>query len=726
MKHTNKSKKLTAGMLGTACLISLFSGVAMADANVSMKDTNDSEYTKVELNKTYKRDKDISYFSFIPEETGAYLLDTTDFHDEWDTPATVYSTKDQECLVLFTKGDDAYGVFEKGNEYILSVGTSEEEPYEFTLKKADFGASLSEYHSINYGEKITFKPSVIGKGAKFEWYDPDEKLIGKDKEITIQPDRDSCVAYTCKITFENGESSLMYFFIQVEFDLEGTIIRKGANDNVVNPNETFELELLTVGSYKAPFTYQWFKNDEAIKGATGKTLKTSADQASTYKCEITDDKGNNFVYYYQISIENGYFFAECESVSAKKGSDATLKVNIHNEGANGLTIEWQDLEGNVVGTGDTFTIKNIQKTQEFIVYVKDKYGRDESFDVRAIVENHLKIEEEPSTYKYIGDETSVELKVNVTADEMDGMEYHWYIYDEDYKSVSVADTPSVQVSDIKSDIHAECKVVDKYGTEETAYFMIYTGEDPDAKVQPFVNRCYEYILGRKYADSYYWTNALVKRQLSGAEVVRGFLNSPEFVDANVADDKYIDILYKTILDRDCDADGKAYWMSQLSSGTLDRMTVANGFFDSQEWIDLCTQYDIRSGSTKDNKVMEPSEKTNAFVERLYTKALGREFDEEGKKYWANELANFRISGEQVALAFFMSEEFINSNLNDDEFVNRLYNTFMDRTADPEGYYYWINALASSEQTREDAVYGFARSSEFQRICEDSLIKAYFE
>ena len=128
----------------------------------------------------------------------------------------------------------------------------------------------------------------------------------------------------------------------------------------------------------------------------------------------------------------------------------------------------------------------------------------------------------------------------------------------------------------------------------------------------------------------------------------------------------------------------------------------------------------------DNKTFEPSEKTNAFVERMYTKALGRTFDEEGKRYWANELANFRISGEQVALAFFMSEEFINSNISDDEFVNRLYLTFMDRSADPEGYHYWINALASSEQTRESAVLGFARSYEFESLCKDSMIKPYFE
>lgn len=724
MKHTNKSKKLTAGMLGTACLISLFSGVAMADANVSMKDGTD--YIKIELNKTYKGEKDFTYFTFTPEETGAYLLDMTDFNDELDYPTFAYSLTDDTALMFFTKGDDSYGVFEKGKEYFISVGNSDEMPYEFTLKKADFGASIAEYYTVKYGEKITLKPTVIGKVAKYEWYDPSMKLIGTDKELNLQPSTDSGTAYTCNVTFENGESSILYFFIEVEFDFNAAIIRKGSEDQPVKPNETFELEILTSGSYKAPFTYQWSKNGEEIKGATGKTLKTSTDTAALYSCEITDDKGNCFVYTYNAFIENGYFYASCEPVSAKKGSDATLKLDIKNEGAKGLTIEWYDEEGKLAGTGETLTVKNIQETQYFTYKVTDQYGKVDSSYVRVMVENHLKIETVPTNPIYIGNATSVELKVNVTADEMDGMKYDWFIYSDDNPGFSISDTPTITVSDITGNFTADCYITDKYGTREDVAFFVHTGEDPEAKVKPFVDRCYKYILGRENTSGGYWTDALMNRQMSGAEVVRGFLYSPEFVEANVSDDKYIDILYKTILDRDCDADGKAYWMSQLSSGTMDRLTVANGFFDSQEWIDLCAQYDIRSGSTKDNKTFEPSEKTNAFVERMYTKALGRTFDEEGKRYWANELANFRISGEQVALAFFMSEEFINSNISDDEFVNRLYLTFMDRTADPEGYHYWINALASSEQTRESAVLGFARSYEFESLCKDSMIKPYFE
>ena len=106
MKHSNKSKRLVSGMLGTACLLSLFSGVAMADVNVSME--QGTPETKIELNKTYKGEKDYGYYSFIPEETGAYLLDNNDFNDEVDSFAFVYCFDDASSLALFKKGDDSY------------------------------------------------------------------------------------------------------------------------------------------------------------------------------------------------------------------------------------------------------------------------------------------------------------------------------------------------------------------------------------------------------------------------------------------------------------------------------------------------------------------------------------------------------------------------------------------------------------------------------------------
>ena len=69
---------------------------------------------------------------------------------------------------------------------------------------------------------------------------------------------------------------------------------------------------------------------------------------------------------------------------------------------------------------------------------------------------------------------------------------------------------------------------------------------------------------------------------------------------------------------------------------------------------------------------------------MYTTALGRSFDQEGRKYWAQNLANYNMTGESVGSAFFLSDEMVSYNLSNEEFVNRLYLTFIDREGEVDG------------------------------------------
>jgi hypothetical protein len=157
---------------------------------------------------------------------------------------------------------------------------------------------------------------------------------------------------------------------------------------------------------------------------------------------------------------------------------------------------------------------------------------------------------------------------------------------------------------------------------------------------------------------------------------------------------------------------------------MDRMAVASGFIFSQEWADTCASYGIRSGAfAKPVAVIEPTGLTYAFVERMYTTALGRECDEEGKKFWASELSNFNTSGEACGAFFFLSDEMKGFKLSDKEFISRLYATFMDREADKEGEAFWLGVLYSGKP-RADVVLGFTRSPEFVQKCIDARILPY--
>ncbi len=134
-------------------------------------------------------------------------------------------------------------------------------------------------------------------------------------------------------------------------------------------------------------------------------------------------------------------------------------------------------------------------------------------------------------------------------------------------------------------------------------------------------------------------------------------------------------------------------------------------------------YTINITFTPDNPVTEDDEGVEGFVKRMYVKALGREAEEGGLKYWSEELREGRKTAVYVARFFFDSPEFKSKNLSNEEFLNRVYQTIMDRDPDKEGYEYWLGRLNADEVTRSEVVDMFVDAPEFKAIAERYGIKA---
>ena len=107
-------------------------------------------------------------------------------------------------------------------------------------------------------------------------------------------------------------------------------------------------------------------------------------------------------------------------------------------------------------------------------------------------------------------------------------------------------------------------------------------------------------------------------------------------------------------------------------------------------------------------------KTESYVARIYTKALGRNPEIGGLKYWTGEINAKRKTPVQVAEAFFFAPEFTNKKLNNTEYVKVLYRTFMGREADKGGLDYWVGRLNKGE-SRKSVLEAFAGCPEFQKI-----------
>ena len=113
----------------------------------------------------------------------------------------------------------------------------------------------------------------------------------------------------------------------------------------------------------------------------------------------------------------------------------------------------------------------------------------------------------------------------------------------------------------------------------------------------------------------------------------------------------------------------------------------------------------------------------AFVARFYRQCLAREPEPEGLDNWVASLSNGSRCGGDVANGFIFSQEFIDRNTSNEEFVTILYRAFLEREPDTAGYNGWVNYLYSGA-SRQEVLNGFVFSQEFENISTSYGIAPY--
>jgi SpoIID/LytB domain protein len=129
----------------------------------------------------------------------------------------------------------------------------------------------------------------------------------------------------------------------------------------------------------------------------------------------------------------------------------------------------------------------------------------------------------------------------------------------------------------------------------------------------------------------------------------------------------IDGLYRKILGRAADAEGRAYWLQQVARG-LRIEDIAAQFYGSPEYFSS-------NGGTN-----------RSYVEALYLDLLERPADAQGRDHWASALDARRITRQRVAAEFYASIESRTDR------VDRLFRQILNRPPDREGREYWTRQL----------------------------------
>ena len=279
------------------------------------------------------------------------------------------------------------------------------------------------------------------------------------------------------------------------------------------------------------------------------------------------------------------------------------------------------------------------------------------------------------------------------------------------------------------------------------FVLDLSSSENKAQVTAFVKRFYKEVLGRPdsqiEADTEgiaNWTNALLSGEKSGAEVAYGFVNSSEFRNRDLNNDQFVRTMYKSFFNREPDTGGYNGWYTDLQNGNKTRLQVFEGFVKSGEFKTLCANYGIDPGTyTAPPKPQDPALKPlnvdttgvdegqlDAFVERLYDKALERPSDAGGKGYWKGCILNGKDDqGREydirtvISKGFLNSQEYKNRDRNNAEFVLDCYAAFFNRnpvgTEDEPNYWNWVQKLNDGMSRQQLIENGFGNSQEFRNL-----------
>jgi len=114
----------------------------------------------------------------------------------------------------------------------------------------------------------------------------------------------------------------------------------------------------------------------------------------------------------------------------------------------------------------------------------------------------------------------------------------------------------------------------------------------------FATRLYWEVLGRAPDTDglNWWHNELRSGRRSGANAVHSFIFSNEASNRNFTDEQFMEMLYKAMLGRGSDPEGKAFWVNRLRSGQS-RQSVLATFVDTSEFAKVCRDHGIIRGTT---------------------------------------------------------------------------------------------------------------------------------
>lgn len=246
--------------------------------------------------------------------------------------------------------------------------------------------------------------------------------------------------------------------------------------------------------------------------------------------------------------------------------------------------------------------------------------------------------------------------------------------------------------------------------------VIFVGKaNAQTTYQYFVSNIYESILCRE-PDSgglQYWSSMLETGKITGSELVKLFVTSPEFISKNLSNSEYVRILYRAILLREPDNGGQAWWEGQLNIGCTRNYVLAS-FVNSPEFNNTCDQYGIKAGSIVLTDPVDIRTDLIYYLNEIYKTSLNRNPNTDEIRSYVTQLANKKITGANLAESILLCSEFENLNVSNDSYIKIIFNDFYNREPNSDELTSWIQKIQNN-YTRKRILSDLLLSQEFKNL-----------
>ena len=313
-----------------------------------------------------------------------------------------------------TQGEETYyckvtdGNIEKESE--ITLGAEDTLDFSTKINGKYNNSSDEEPFTMKKGEKATLsvvdvKTTYDNAKITYQWYEGSEDLLeGENGPNLTVTKKAGYEEYTCKVS-DGNVTHQTYFVLDIESGLEWTSYINGKQaerdeDGLLDASieaETGDKVLMEVkaeSSYEdSTLSYQWYKDDEKIKGATQSSYTATKQTATEYYAE----EGVNDENYY-CKISDGYTSDTCYfTLRTKK----TLSIKAFINGANTSKLETAAAGEKYVLKADSssthknsnITCKWYQEGEEGWNRVRDESGNMVTTPELAITKNGTKRED---------------------------------------------------------------------------------------------------------------------------------------------------------------------------------------------------------------------------------------------------------------------------------------------------------------------------------------------